>query len=29
MRQIGTLPKSLDPKVFADYLLGLGIKTAR
>jgi GlpG protein len=27
LRQIGTLPKSLDPKVFADYLLGLGIKT--
>ncbi len=27
VRQIGTLPKSLDPKVFADYLLGLGIKT--
>ena len=27
MRQIGTLPKSLDPKVFADYLLTLGIKT--
>ena len=27
MRQIGTLPKSLDPKLFADYLLGLGIKT--
>jgi GlpG protein len=27
VRQIGTLPKSLDPKVFADYLLGLGIKS--
>jgi GlpG protein len=27
VRQIGTLPKGLDPKVFADYLLGLGIKT--
>ena len=27
MRQIGTLPKGLDPKFFADYLLGLGIKT--
>ena len=27
MRQIGTLPKTLDPKVFADYLLTLGIKT--
>jgi GlpG protein len=27
VRQIGTLPKSLDPKLFADYLLGLGIKT--
>ncbi len=27
MRQIGTLPKSLDPKIFADYLLGLGIRT--
>ena len=27
MRQIGTLPKGSDPKVFADYLLTLGIKT--
>lgn len=27
MRQIGTLPKSLDPQVFSDYLLTLGIKT--
>jgi len=27
VRQIGTLPKSLDPKVFADYRLWLGIKT--
>jgi GlpG protein len=27
VRQIGTLPKSLDARVFADYLLGLGIKT--
>ena len=27
MRQIGTLPKGIDPKVFADYLLTLGIKT--
>ena len=27
MRQIGTLPKGLDPKVFADYLLSLGIKS--
>ena len=27
MRQIGTVPKSLDPKVFADYLLSLGMKT--
>jgi GlpG protein len=27
VRQIGTLPKGLDPKIFADYLLGLGIKT--
>jgi len=27
LRQIGTLPKVLDPKVFSDYLLTLGIKT--
>ncbi len=27
MRQIGTLPKTLDPKAFADYLLSLGMKT--
>jgi GlpG protein len=27
LRQIGTLPKGNDPKVFADYLLTLGIKT--
>jgi GlpG protein len=27
VRQIGTLPKGLDPKVFADYLLTLGIKS--
>jgi GlpG protein len=27
LRQIGTLPKLLDPKVFTDYLLTLGIKT--
>ncbi len=27
MRQIGTVPKSVDPKGFADYLLSLGIKT--
>jgi GlpG protein len=27
LRQIGTLPKGLDPKVFADYLLTLGMKT--
>jgi GlpG protein len=27
LRQVGTLPKGLDPKVFADYLLTLGIKT--
>jgi GlpG protein len=27
VRQIGTLPKSLDPQVFSDYLLTLGIKT--
>jgi GlpG protein len=27
LRQIGTLPKGVDPKVFADYLLTLGIKT--
>jgi GlpG protein len=26
LRQIGTLPKGIDPKVFADYLLTLGIK---
>jgi GlpG protein len=27
LRQIGTLPKPLDPKLFTDYLLTLGIKT--
>jgi len=27
VRQIGTLPKGLDPKVLSDYLLTLGIKT--
>jgi len=27
LRQIGTLPKKLDPKVFADHLLTLGMKT--
>jgi GlpG protein len=27
LRQIGTLPKPVDPKVFTDYLLTLGIKT--
>jgi GlpG protein len=27
LRQIGTVPKAIDPKVFADYLLTLGIKT--
>jgi GlpG protein len=27
VRQLGTLPKELDPKVFADYLLTLGMKT--
>jgi GlpG protein len=27
LRQIGTLPTGKDPKVFADYLLTLGIKT--
>ena len=27
MRQVGTLPKGIDHKVFADYLLTLGIKT--
>jgi GlpG protein len=27
LRQIGTLPKGSDPKVFADYLLSLGMKT--
>ena len=27
MRQLGTLPKELDPKVFVDYLLTLGMKT--
>ena len=29
MRQIGTLPKGVDPKVFADYLLTLGMKPRR
>ncbi len=27
MRQLGSLPKELDPKVFVDYLLTLGMKT--
>ncbi len=27
MRQLGILPKGVDPKVFADYLLTLGMKT--
>ena len=27
MRQIGTLPKDLDPKALADYLLAMGMKT--
>jgi GlpG protein len=27
LRQIGTLPKDLDPKVFTDYLLTLGMKS--
>lgn len=27
MRQIGTLPKNLDARVFADHLLALGMKT--
>jgi GlpG protein len=27
VRQLGTLPKGLDPKVFTDYLLTLGMKT--
>jgi GlpG protein len=27
LRQIGTLPKGIDPKVFADYLLTLGVKS--
>jgi GlpG protein len=27
LRQIGTLPKHLDPKALADYLLSLGMKT--
>jgi GlpG protein len=27
LRQIGTVPKRLDPKAFADYLLSLGMKT--
>ncbi len=27
MRQIGTLPKAIDAKVFADYLLTLGMKS--
>jgi GlpG protein len=26
LRQVGTLPKGIDPKVFTDYLLTLGIK---
>jgi GlpG protein len=26
LRQLGTLPKELDPKVFADYLLTVGMK---
>jgi rhomboid protease GlpG len=26
LRQIGTLPKNLDPKIFADHLLTLGMK---
>ena len=27
MRQIGTLPRNLDPQVFGDYLLSLGMKS--
>jgi GlpG protein len=27
LRQIGTLPKTLDPKIFADHLLTFGMKT--
>jgi GlpG protein len=27
LRQVGTLPKGIDTKVFADYLLTIGIKT--
>lgn len=27
MRQIGTLPRDLDPRAFADYLLSLGVKS--
>lgn len=27
MRQIGTLPKDLDPRAFVDYMLSLGMKT--
>jgi GlpG protein len=27
LRQIGTLPRGIDPKIFADYLLTLGIKS--
>jgi GlpG protein len=27
LRQLGTLPKELDPKVFSDYLLTVGMKT--
>ena len=27
MRQIGTVPKGLNAKAFADYLLSLGMKT--
>ena len=27
LRQIGTLPRGIDPKIFTDYLLTLGIKS--
>jgi GlpG protein len=27
VRQIGTLPRNLDPRIFGDYLLSLGMKT--
>lgn len=27
MREIGSLPKSLDPRIFGDYLLSIGVKS--